>query len=986
LPTFTASLASTTSPSTVETATVSTMGGRSRGMGGKRGGKGGGTGGGGEGAEAMVTLVRLVEAKLGAALGLVEGVLVRLHGSANRGGPPSSVLRGVTPPPCPYVDQHHWSPLPFVHLELGLVMEIACTSMIHARAPHFLWPYAVRYAAHHLNLCHLSHGQGFYRPVFGPDHLVLRRSFVSGAALRLSAAPLRTSFRLTPSPVSSLVSRWAPLTTTFTTRTSTGSLTLVTAPPLAPAPPVHPPPPGPDPSGVAYATPLPSVVLPELRVLLQEVLVLRRLEMALLLRRLPHLPTAPASPRAGEVVEGAGAVAAAAATALAAVVSTCEWPSAPWSSFPSSDRSQSPTFPPPRIRPRLFSLLIGHSRLLLVVPHDWTVRCPTCARPSSPFDDLRTVFLRSSPRRSPPQSILPSPPESSLTSSTSTPITDYYRATRPIVTRVLASLVTDPHASPSFVLALSATILDFAATRRLDYATHVVAARPLSAGGTARLRAALPRLLHRLSLGHHIRRDLAPREWHDALRTALAGLGFRPSSADPSLFVRSWPTVFFDLVYVNDLVFATSDRATLAEVKSQLQKTYTCTDLGELRHYLGLQITSDRAARTITLTQSHMVQKSSGPYAELVGCVILGADTVSWSPTRSSSLDLTSAVAAIYTGAMAAQELRWFIFLLTDLGERSSSAPTLFADNKAMILMCREPQLESRVKHIDVRYFLLREFQRRGQARFDFAASEANIANIFTKVIPLGDHNRPARTARTALPEQRSSRCPACGVPRALPCPSRCPLAAYRATRTLPCSRSALPCALPARRPALQPTSRPALQPAHHPALQPARRPALQPVTVCNDAGTITGTVRHRQSSPPRAALPYCLTPCSPRFALRVQPCSPCAALPCSPRAALPCSPRAALPSCPHVLQPARCPALQPVHCPATTTITATATDAATAVASDALAPPLLTATACHGHYHGRSNVWQWTAAAAASAGDSIAAAASRVGYSARPS
>ncbi|CAI7838232.1 unnamed protein product, partial [Closterium sp. NIES-54] len=31
-------------------------------------------------------------------------------------------------------------------------MEIARTSMIHARAPHFLWPYAVCYAAHQLNL------------------------------------------------------------------------------------------------------------------------------------------------------------------------------------------------------------------------------------------------------------------------------------------------------------------------------------------------------------------------------------------------------------------------------------------------------------------------------------------------------------------------------------------------------------------------------------------------------------------------------------------------------------------------------------------------------------------------------------------------------------------------------------------------------------------------------------------------------------------
>ncbi|CAI7857905.1 unnamed protein product [Closterium sp. NIES-54] len=35
---------------------------------------------------------------------------------------------------------------------IGLVMEVTRTSMIHASAPHFLWPFAVRYASHHLNL------------------------------------------------------------------------------------------------------------------------------------------------------------------------------------------------------------------------------------------------------------------------------------------------------------------------------------------------------------------------------------------------------------------------------------------------------------------------------------------------------------------------------------------------------------------------------------------------------------------------------------------------------------------------------------------------------------------------------------------------------------------------------------------------------------------------------------------------------------------
>ncbi|CAI7846241.1 unnamed protein product, partial [Closterium sp. NIES-53] len=35
---------------------------------------------------------------------------------------------------------------------IGLVMEVARTSMIHAAAPHLRWPFVVRYAAHQLNL------------------------------------------------------------------------------------------------------------------------------------------------------------------------------------------------------------------------------------------------------------------------------------------------------------------------------------------------------------------------------------------------------------------------------------------------------------------------------------------------------------------------------------------------------------------------------------------------------------------------------------------------------------------------------------------------------------------------------------------------------------------------------------------------------------------------------------------------------------------
>ncbi|CAI7799664.1 unnamed protein product [Closterium sp. NIES-53] len=294
--------------------------------------------------------------------------------------------------------------------------------------------------------------------------------------------------------------------------------------------------------------------------------------------------------------------------------------------------------------------------------------------------------------------------------------------------------------------------------------------------------------------------------------TTLATLGFAPSTADPSLFLCTYTTLppFYVLVYLYDLVFATADTEALAHVKSELQKRHTCTDLGELTSYLGLRITRDRAQRTITLTQSHMVQQvlqrfgftysllqstalptghslsappsdesaePSGPYPELVGCLMylitctqpdlayplsllaryvapgrhrkrssqgytfsLGSGSVSWRSARSSSVLSSSCEAEIYAGAMAAQELCWLSYLVADLGEAPHSPPVLYVDNKAMLALCQEHRLEHRTKHIALCYFLAQELQQRGQLRLVYVASQANIADVFTKALQPCDH------------------------------------------------------------------------------------------------------------------------------------------------------------------------------------------------------------------------------------------------------
>ncbi|CAI7855567.1 unnamed protein product, partial [Closterium sp. NIES-53] len=278
----------------------------------------------------------------------------------------------------------------------------------------------------------------------------------------------------------------------------------------------------------------------------------------------------------------------------------------------------------------------------------------------------------------------------------------------------------------------------------------------------------------------------APHEWHNTLRASLAALGFTPSTADPSLFLCTDTLLppFYVLVYVDDLVFATADTEALTLLKSELQKRHTCTDLGELRNYLCLQITRDRARRTIPLTQSHMVHQvlqrfgfqfsspqptllstghslsappsdesvePSGPYPELVGCLMYLMTC-----TR-RDLAYPLSLLARYVAPGRHRKVHWdavkrvLRHLCTTLGMGlvlGGWGPVVFTGHAdasqiyAGAMASQEHRLEHRTKHIALRYFLARELQQRGQLRLAYVATRAKTADIFTKALPPGDHQR----------------------------------------------------------------------------------------------------------------------------------------------------------------------------------------------------------------------------------------------------
>ncbi|CAI7895099.1 unnamed protein product [Closterium sp. NIES-54] len=93
----------------------------------------------------------------------------------------------------------------------------------------------------------------------------------------------------------------------------------------------------------------------------------------------------------------------------------------------------------------------------------------------------------------------------------------------------------------------------------------------------------------------------APREWHDTLRTTFAALGFTPSTADPSLFLRTDTSLppFYILVYIDDLVLKR-----FGFLFSSPQSTPLST---------GFSLSAPPSDESV---------EPIGPYPELVGCLM----------------------------------------------------------------------------------------------------------------------------------------------------------------------------------------------------------------------------------------------------------------------------------------------------------------------------------------------------------------------------
>ena len=100
----------------------------------------------------------------------------------------------------------------------------------------------------------------------------------------------------------------------------------------------------------------------------------------------------------------------------------------------------------------------------------------------------------------------------------------------------------------------------------------------------------------------------AGRKWYDTLKRTLADLGFRVSNADPGVFHAhdgDHPTII--AVHVDDCAITGSSPELLQDYKQKINDRHSITDLGPIHWLLGIKVTRDREAHTISLSQESYI-------------------------------------------------------------------------------------------------------------------------------------------------------------------------------------------------------------------------------------------------------------------------------------------------------------------------------------------------------------------------------------------
>ena len=123
--------------------------------------------------------------------------------------------------------------------------------------------------------------------------------------------------------------------------------------------------------------------------------------------------------------------------------------------------------------------------------------------------------------------------------------------------------------------------------------------------------------------------------------------------------------------------------------------------------------------------------RSTGGYV-----VCIGTGAVDWSSKLQPVVSLSTTEAEYIAAVEAGKEISWMRNLLTELGYSFTTSSTLHMDNNSAIAVCKNPEHFSRLKHMKLRLYWLRDAVQDGSLQPAFCPTAEMAADLLTKALP----------------------------------------------------------------------------------------------------------------------------------------------------------------------------------------------------------------------------------------------------------
>ncbi|GAA0159624.1 hypothetical protein LIER_16356 [Lithospermum erythrorhizon] len=150
-------------------------------------------------------------------------------------------------------------------------------------------------------------------------------------------------------------------------------------------------------------------------------------------------------------------------------------------------------------------------------------------------------------------------------------------------------------------------------------------------------------------------------------------------------------------------------------------------------------------------TEDELVYMDKVSYASAVGSLmrsssgyvfLFSTGAVAWSSKKQPIVTLSTTEAEFVAAAVCTCQGIWMKGILMELGYDGLGCIKINCDNSSTIKLSKNPVMHGRTKHIDVRFYFLRDLSREGKIVLQHCGTREQVADVMTKPLKLDTFQR----------------------------------------------------------------------------------------------------------------------------------------------------------------------------------------------------------------------------------------------------